>query len=949
MCRVRLTVLTMVLLTGMLSSIPFSPARAELILSSWNPNVPCTPILVTIEEILGNKTNALGGADKTGSRFDPGITTNVTGGNPKRWLTPGTTPDGWVAPGPPCLITNAQGEIVSAFVQANNVQLVSAPPREEILDCDTRYDPVNGGGPFPDWDGNGTPDLFCDTTPNLHTAGQPSVCTDTNKAGCMHRIHVEIDHNWKAARYCGAGTVCDNSTLHTLTTSSLIDVQGFVYWDDDHTDQGSHGFSGWELHPLTAWRKSPPAPGSFTWSPSTPLPGETITFTGSSFGVLSPTFNWDFGDGQQMVSSSPATTHAYPRAGAYTVALNVVDISGATFSRSDTVMVASSLSGSWNPNTPCNAIVVTIEDIRGIPTTNPGTDRRRLAQPCFVTSATEQPFATLVQINGVKRGTGVSENDYSTTFVAINGGGPYPTGSQADSAFTIYNPSFSFSCTGAGDPNCGHQLFTEIDRDWKAAGYCGPGTVCDNSTLKTQTVARSTFFDVQGFLFLNAQFANTTFHAFTGWEIRVTGWRISTLGIGTNPDSLSLMQDTSGSSSVFLTSLNGFAGTIALGASITPSGPVLALASTSMEMVAGGTNETMLTVDAGPSFPASYTIMISAVSDANSYAASISLTVTPKPNQLPELTVPVDVQSVDEGKLVSFNVRGSDADPGQNVTLSTSGLPAGASFVSSVGNPAVGTFSWTPDDAQGPGLYPIEFTATDNYWGTTSKNVTIDVHEVNERPELEAPGSQNAVVNATLTFLVNASDPDIPSNMITLNASGLVSGMSFSAAVGNPVTGIFSFTPDVSQAGMTFTITFTATDDVSPPASTSKTTTIKVSPISDPQFSGLSWTRRLSFSRTDGVQTWTARVNNRNPALGVWVNVQISGLDQTGAVSFTVSSGPVYIPAGQTLSIVLSYAFDQNTIGLTFDFNARIEWGYSPGSLMNMSPSLRDGSFRIVK
>jgi len=66
-------------------------------------------------------------------------------------------------------------------------------------------------------------------------------------------------------------------------------------------------------------------------------------------------------------------------------------------------------------------------------------------------------------------------------------------------------------------------------------------------------------------------------------------------------------------------------------------------------------------------------------------------------------------------------------------------------------------------------------------------------------------------------------------------------------------------------------------------------------------------------------------------------------------VSFNVSSGPVYIPAGQTLSIVLSYAFDQNAIGLTFSFNAGIEWGYSRGSLTLMSPSVRDGSFRVVK
>jgi hypothetical protein len=148
---------------------------------------------------------------------------------------------------------------------------------------------------------------------------------------------------------------------------------------------------------------------------------------------------------------------------------------------------------------------------------------------------------------------------------------------------------------------------------------------------------------------------------------------------------------------------------------------------------------------------------------------------------------------------------------------------------------------------------------------------------------------------------------------------------------------------------MTFAVTFTAVDDGNPSASASKTTTIRVSPISAPEFSGLSWTKRLSFSRTDGVQTWTARVSNRNPALGLWANVQISGVDLTGTVHFTVSSGPVYIPAGQTISIVLSYDFDQSTIGLTFVFNASIEWGYSPGSLTNMSPSARDGSFRIVK
>ena len=33
-----------------------------------------------------------------------------------------------------------------------------------------------------------------------------------------------------------------------------IDIQGFVFWDPAHTDVASHSFSGWELHPVAAWR-----------------------------------------------------------------------------------------------------------------------------------------------------------------------------------------------------------------------------------------------------------------------------------------------------------------------------------------------------------------------------------------------------------------------------------------------------------------------------------------------------------------------------------------------------------------------------------------------------------------------------------------------------------------------------------------------------------------------
>ena len=214
-------------------------------LTSWNPNVNCTPVLVTIEQLIGNQSSPLGGATQSGSMFNPGITSPYGPENTKRWLTPtSSTPHGWISPGPPCTFTNANGQVVSAFVQINNVQ--RGYRNEE--DWNNTFMPVNGGTKYP----NGPQS---DSTFNVFTPGY-GICNSTNTTGCMHNIHVEIDHDWKGASYCGPYTACDNNTLVGQTTAFLtgLDVQGFVFWDSDKVNASDHNFSGWELHPLTAWK-----------------------------------------------------------------------------------------------------------------------------------------------------------------------------------------------------------------------------------------------------------------------------------------------------------------------------------------------------------------------------------------------------------------------------------------------------------------------------------------------------------------------------------------------------------------------------------------------------------------------------------------------------------------------------------------------------------------------
>src|ERR1700745_2299378 len=69
----------------------------------------------------------------------------------------------------------------------------------------------------------------------------------------------------------------------TAEAKTLIDVQGFIYWDPDHANDPSHSYSGWELHPLTGWRlhgvSSPQFPPILSASPSkvTIFPGASST------------------------------------------------------------------------------------------------------------------------------------------------------------------------------------------------------------------------------------------------------------------------------------------------------------------------------------------------------------------------------------------------------------------------------------------------------------------------------------------------------------------------------------------------------------------------------------------------------------------------------------------------------------------------------------------------
>ncbi len=191
--------------------------------------------------------------------------------------------------------------------------------------------------------------------------------------------------------------------------------------------------------------------------------------------------------------------------------------------------------------------------------------------------------------------------------------------------------------------------------------------------------------------------------------------------------------------------------------------------------------------------------------------------------------VAIPDQAVDEGEELMLELLAGDPDlPLQTLTFSLDpGAPEGATI-----DPVTGVFAWTPSEPQGPGIHPVTVRVTDNGEPPLSDALTfaITVNEVNAAPVVEAVADPTVEESTPLTFTVSANDSnDAPANAVVLSVSGLPAGASF-----DPATGVFAWTPGEAQGPGTFEVTFTATDDGTPPLSVTQSTTITVLEVNQP-------------------------------------------------------------------------------------------------------------------
>jgi hypothetical protein len=163
---------------------------------------------------------------------------------------------------------------------------------------------------------------------------------------------------------------------------------------------------------------------------------------------------------------------------------------------------------------------------------------------------------------------------------------------------------------------------------------------------------------------------------------------------------------------------------------------------------------------------------------------------------------PIGPKTVNELSTLSFTATASDADiPAQTLTFSLGpGAPSGASITSG------GAFSWTPTEAQGPGVYNINVTVSDGI-AIDYEIITVTVYEVNVAPVLNPIGSKTVNELSTLSFTATASDPDIPSQTLTFSlGAGAPSGASITSG------GAFTWAPTEAQGPGVYNINITVSD-----------------------------------------------------------------------------------------------------------------------------------------
>ncbi|HEV2197935.1 MAG TPA: protease pro-enzyme activation domain-containing protein [Candidatus Acidoferrum sp.] len=288
--------------------------------------------------------------------------------------------------------------------------------------------------------------------------------------------------------------------------------------------------------------------------------------------------------------------------------------------------------------------------------------------------------------------------------------------------------------------------------------------------------------------------------------------------LSASPSSLSILQGTSGSTTISINPLNGFSGSVTLAASGVPNG-VSATFGTNP-----ATASSVLTLSAaGTATTGTLTVTITGTSNSLTSTTTLSLAVNPQGNftlsaSPSSLTI---IQGASGTSSITVNPQGGFNG---TVSLSASGLPSGvtASF-----NPAstTGTSTLMLIASSTATTGPATVTITGSS-GNLSSSTTLSL-TVNPPPNFTLSASPNSLSvtqgsSGSSTITVNPLNGF--NGSVSLSASGLPNGVTPAFSPGS-TTGTSTLTLTASGAATTGTVTVTVTGTS---GSLTKTTTISL-------------------------------------------------------------------------------------------------------------------------
>jgi hypothetical protein len=277
--------------------------------------------------------------------------------------------------------------------------------------------------------------------------------------------------------------------------------------------------------------------------------------------------------------------------------------------------------------------------------------------------------------------------------------------------------------------------------------------------------------------------------------------------------------------------------------------------------------------------------------------AAISITVN-EVNVAPDLTGVPATANVDELVAYSFDADATDSDlPTQTLTFSLVGAPDGAAIDGSTG-----AFSWTPSEAQGPGVYPVTVRVSDGM-DNTDAPISITVREVNLEPELATIADKSVLWGDLLSFSATATDPDLPANTLAFSLVSPPAGASITTG------GAFTWTPTGAQIGP-HTITVRVTDNGSPALHDEQTFSVAV----NKRPTALAYTGSASglYGGLIGVSAMLSDGANATPISGKSIAFTL------GALSVSATTQSVGAAGVASASLTLAQNVGPYTVNSTF-------------------------------